>query len=107
MDHYVCAAGPYRLNVVYELAPGWRFLSKQMLIVSAPDRTFRMNDVAVFRSTLADPIAEVFVPKSARPNLGTGDYGACLRFEESCGLLAIAQNPFLEFRRDGQSFSLA
>ena len=34
-----------------------------------------------------------------RENLGTGDYGAFLRFEKSRGLLVTAQNPFLAFQR--------
>ena len=40
-------------------------------------------------------------------NLGTGDYGACLRFDKSRGLLVTAQNPFLAFQRDGGDFSLS
>ena len=104
---YAWTAGAYRFTVVYELAPGWRFVSKQVSIASASIRTFAVNDIRVFRSSLAEPVADVFVPKNGRPNLGTGDYGACLRFADgSRGLLAVVQNPFLQFQRDGQSFSL-
>ncbi len=96
---------PYRAVVEYKLAAGWHFVSKQIRIEggSAP---YRVSEVVVFQSSLADPIAGQFVPKSARPNLGTGDYGACLRLDGARGLLVVAQNPFLEFRRDGQAFSL-
>jgi hypothetical protein len=95
----------YRLSVVYDLAAGWRFISKQ-IILSGGAQPYRVREVVVFDAAVADPIAGHFVPQSARPNLGTGDYGACLRFDKARGLLAVAQNPFLEFRRDGQSFSL-
>jgi hypothetical protein len=102
---YTWAAAPHRLAVVYELAPGWRFISKQISIEGGAT-PYRVSEVVVFESNVTDPIAGDFVPKSARTNLGTGDYGACLRFDKTCGMLVVAQNPFLEFRRDAQAFSL-
>jgi hypothetical protein len=102
---YTWSAPPYRLVVTYELAPGWRFLSKRLAIDGASSR-YRVGDVVVFQSAVADHVTSHFVPRSARPSLGTGDYGACLRFDHSRGLLVVAQNPFLEFRRDAQAFSL-
>ncbi len=102
---YTWTAAPYRLTVIYELAQGWRFISKQISIEGG-GQPFRVSEVVVFDSNVADPIAGDFVPKSARTNLGTGDYGACLRFGNARGLLVVVQNPFLEFRRDAQAFSL-
>ncbi len=102
---YTWAAAPYRIAVVYELAEGWRFISKQ-ISVEGGQKPYRVAEVAVFDSSVTDPIAGDFVPRSARTSLGTGDYGACLRFEKARGLLVVAQNPFLEFRRSAQAFSL-
>jgi hypothetical protein len=102
---YTWTAAPYRLTVVYELAPGWRFISKQ-ISVERSGAPYRVSEVVVFDSSVAGPLAGSFVPKSARANLGTGDYGACLRFGNGRGLLVVAQNPFLEFRRDAEGFSL-
>ena len=102
---YTWAAAPYRLVVVYDLASDWRFVSKQVT-VEGGGAPYRVTDVAVFQSRLAEPIASHFMPKSARPTLGTGDYGACLRLDAVRGLLAVVQNPFLESRRDGQAFSI-
>lgn len=102
---YTWSSPPYRIVVVYELAAGWRFLGKQ-IAVEGGAKPFRAGEVVVFASSVVDPISNHFVPKSARPNLGTGDYGACLRFAKGRGLLVVAQNPFLEFRRDAQAFSL-
>ena len=106
-DHvtYTWTTAPYRLTVVYELAQGWRFISKQISIEGG-GKPYRVSEVVVFDSNVADPIAGDFIPKSARTNLGTGDYGACLRFDKMRGMLVVAQNPFLEFRRDGLAFSL-
>jgi hypothetical protein len=102
---YTWAAAPYRLVVVYELAQGWRFISKQISIEGG-GKPYRVSEIAVFDSNVADTVVGDFVPKSARTNLGTGDYGACLRFDNKRGLLVVAQNPFLEFRRDARAFSL-
>ena len=103
---YTWTGNPYRLEVVYELKPGWRFVSKQVVVASAPAGTLRIDAVTVFRAAFAESVADVYVPKSARPNLGTGDYGGCLRFAGSNGLLAVVQNPFLEFRREANAFSI-
>jgi hypothetical protein len=102
---YTWQAAPYRVRVVYELASGWGFISKQISIEGGA-KPYRVADVVVFDTAVDHPIASEFVPKSARPALGTGDYGACLRFDKRRGMLVVAQNPFLEFRREGQSFSL-
>jgi hypothetical protein len=97
---------PYRVAVTYELRPGWRFVSKQISIESAVAAPFRIDEIALFRDTIRESIEEAHVIARARPNLGTGDYGACLRFEKSRGLLVTAQNPFLAFERTGGEFSL-
>ena len=102
---YTWSDASYRVQVVYELAPGWGFLSKQ-IVVEGGAKTYRVADVVVFDTAVGEPVASQFVPRSARPALGTGDYGACLRLSAGRGLLVVAQNPFLEFRRDGQSFCL-
>jgi hypothetical protein len=102
---YTWSAPPYHVAVVYELAADWRFVSK-LITVEGGSAPYRVADVAVFRSAVAVAIGSQFVPKSARPNLGTGDYGACLRLDKARGLLVVAQNPFLEFTRDGQAFTL-
>src|SRR5204863_171628 len=53
-----------------------------------------------------DTIRDAYVPGSQHTSLGTGDYGGTLRFAGSRGLLAVVQNPFLEFRRDGNAFAI-
>ncbi len=102
---YRWTAAPFRLSVTYELRERWQFVSKQITI-EGPTQPFRVDEVVVFQAGVAEPIVGHFVPKSARPALGTLDYGACLRFGGAPGLLVVAQNPFLEFRRDGQTFSV-
>ncbi|HET7790034.1 MAG TPA: hypothetical protein VFK78_04485 [Gemmatimonadales bacterium] len=103
---YTWTAGRYRLEVAYELRADWGFLSKEVRVVGAPPGAFRVSDVTVFQSTLAEAPTDVYVPKSSRPSLGTGAYGAALRFPDGRGLLAVAQNPFLQFTDAGASFTL-
>lgn len=104
---YAWTAGAYRLEVVYELRPEWQFLSKQVFVTSAPGGALRVQEIDVFRATLAETPVDGFVPGSARPQqLQTGDYGGALRFADGSGLLAVVQNPFLRFERSGSSFSL-
>ena len=102
---YTWTTGPHRLDVVYELEPGWRFVSKQIFVTSTAE-SLRMDEVTLFRATLAEPVADAFIPKSARANLGTGDYGLALRRQDGSGLLAVAQNPFLAVRRDASAFDI-
>jgi hypothetical protein len=104
---YAYTAGPYKLSVIYELAPAWRFLSKQIVIAEAPAGKFRLDEIAVFTGSVQEPIQEVYTISRRNNRLGTADYGACLRFERSRGLLVAAQNPFLAFDRDGGHISLA
>ena len=97
---FAWSAGPFTVNVTYELQPGWTFVSKGLSIGSKAQAAFHVDEVTVFRGTIAEPVAGSYVPKSARPNLGTGDYGVCLRLNARRGLLAVVQNPFLEVALD-------
>jgi hypothetical protein len=114
---YEWAAGPYRVTVTYELQPAWGFVSKQLSIAGPAGRPFRVDEVAVVRATLGEAVTDTYVPKGARPNLGTGDYGVCLRLNDRRGLLVVVQNPFLQVelgsvtpaggdRRGSQTFTI-
>ena len=103
---YAYASGGYELTVTYEIEPAWRFVSKQLAIVKAPAPVYRVNEVHVFRDELLEPVADRFVPGSARENLGTGDYGVFLRFADRRGLLVAVQNPFLRVEGGDATFSV-
>jgi hypothetical protein len=101
------AADPYQLDVVYELRPSGRFVTKRLVVRSAPTGKFRLNEFTVFRNSVADMVRADSVIRRARENLVTVDYGGFLRFDKSHGLLVTAQNPFLAFHREGQDFSIS
>lgn len=103
---FTWTAGPYRLLTTYELESTWSFISKQVAVIAAPRATYRVDDVRVFDARLGEPVQDVYVPKGVRPNLGTGDYGGAIRLGGQRGLLAVVQNPFLEFAREKDAFSI-
>ncbi len=104
---YSYASPPYTLEAVYELRPGWRFVSKQLFVRAPAGSQFRVNRVKVFWSRLAVAPREVLTLKRSRPDLETGDYGAFLRFEDALGMFTLVQNPFLDVRQDGDSFEIS
>ena len=103
---YHWATGPYRVDVVYELRAGWGFVSKQLFVTGGRAGGYHVDDVTVLDAALADTVHDAYVPRSLHTSLGTADYGGTLRFAGSRGLLAVVQNPFLEFRRDGNAFAI-
>ena len=102
--HY--RAGTYRLDVTYELKAGWSFVGKQLSVTALVARKFTVGEVTLFRATLSAEPMSVVRPMSARPSLGTYEYGAALRFANGRSLLMIAQNPFLHATVDGNVASL-
>ncbi|HEY2012404.1 MAG TPA: hypothetical protein VGH38_02835, partial [Bryobacteraceae bacterium] len=104
---YSFKAGPYQLELLYELVPAGRFVAKRLIVATAPPGSFSLDEVIIFRTSVDDPVRDAYVLNRANPSLGTADYGAFLRFDKSRGLLVTAQNPFLAFQREGNNFSLA
>ena len=94
-------AGPYRIDVIYELRPEWRFLSKEIWITSSTGDKFRVNEITVFRDAFSETVRDAYAITRKM-----GDYGGCLRFDQRHGLLATVQNPFLKFEREGNHFTL-
>lgn len=103
---YTWRAGAYRVGVVYEVKPGWRFVSKQLFITTPGTKTFRVDAITLFDVRFADAVRSTYTPGPARQNLGLGTYGAFLRFDGGRGLVATAQNPFLGITQDEHSLGL-
>lgn len=104
---FTYTADALEFAVMYELRPGWGFLSKQIVIKAPPGIPLRLDEITVFRNALVGTPRESYVIARGRENLGTGDYGAALRFGKTRGLLVTAQNPFLAFRAKENEFSLS
>ena len=93
---YRYTAGDYRIEVRYDVRP--TYLRKSIRIIAPAGRKFRVNEVAPLVAELGEPIRDMYVRHSDYPRLQTGDYGAFLRFANSRGLLAAAENPFCRSR---------
>ena len=93
-------ADRFAIDVTYELQPGWQFLSKRIAVTTRDTARFRVGSITLFRAALAEKPTSTFTPSSARPSLGTADYGAALRFADGHSVLLVAQNPFLHFALD-------
>jgi hypothetical protein len=100
-------AGPYRIAVIYEAQPGWRFLSKQIVVLSGPAGHFRLDSFTPFQTTLQEPPRDMYVYMRAREDTGTKGYGGFLRFNGKRGLIAMAQNPYVVIARDGLNLDVS
>lgn len=97
---------PYTFDVAYELRPGWEFLSKQIIVTSAGRSALRLKNIALLDSKLDRPVLDEL-------KLADGRWGSFCRFgaagspsgAPAWGLFFAVQNPFLAWKRDGQSVS--
>ena len=96
-----------RIEVVYELNPGWKFASKQLKIGLPMGKRVRVNRVSVFRGSLTEPVRELYPCSLRSAELQTRDCGGFLRFDNARGLLAVVQNPFLAVDREGNAFTVS
>lgn len=104
---YVWITGPYRIVSVYELMPGWAFLSKHVSVATTSVPEYRVDEIALFRASFRQPISQSYIHRSTRQDLGLGAYAAALRFQDGRSLLAAAQSPFLAIDADANGFNLA
>jgi hypothetical protein len=100
---YRFESGPWTVRVLYELQPGWRFISKQVEIAHSGKKEFRVQRLELWRGLIETPIA---MAQRIRD-------GTLLRFADAPGgkpthgLFLSLQNPFLQLKRQEQRLSLA
>ncbi len=98
---YTYQAGDKQLRVIYELKPGWKFVSKQLVLTLPPGRTVRIDAAEAFRTELKTPVA-----REQKASNGSG--AVFLRLGEVAeskryGAFFVLQNPFLKWQhKDGQ-----
>lgn len=100
---YTYKAGDRRLQVVYELKPGWHFVSKHLVLTLPDGAAARIDQVEAFRAELKPPVA--------REHVAAHMTGAVfLRFEGSAaqgGAFLALQNPFLKWERSGSRVAMS
>ena len=107
---YYYQAHPFAVEVAYELKPGWRFVSKQLIVSNLKGGDYHIDRVEVFRGILDTPIADEHVIRTAREvfrkHHELRDFGAFVRFNPSWGAFFLVQNPFMEWQSDGGAYSI-
>lgn len=106
---YSFEADPYKVDVTYELRPGWNFISKQLTVTSSgAKQSFRVNRVEAISDRVGGKISSVLIIHEpwSDPQVLTRDYGVFVRFGDRMGMFMLVQNPFLDVHRDGNSFAV-
>lgn len=92
---YAYDAGNMKLEVVYQLKPGWGFLSKQLRVTLPEGAVARVEEVVPFRAGLKTPVAKEIMGSRATGavflRLGSGNSSAFI----------AQQNPFLVWKHEG------
>ena len=104
---YRYISGVLSIDVIYEVQPDWRFLSKRLRITAPAGAPLRVDRVEVFRSELVEQPRDIHVCANPSEELKTRGCGGFLRFDNSTGLLALVQNPFLDFSRVAGGFAIS
>lgn len=100
---YRFESGPWTARVVYELQPGWHFVSKRVLLANSGKKDVRVQRLEMLRGLVETPIS----------NQQRIRDGTLLRFTDSGAsnvthsLFLVLQNPFLQLKRQDQRLSLA
>ena len=96
---------PYTIEIVYELRPGWGFLSKHVILTSAAGAVFHVDEISALESSLdMEALDEL--------KLSGGKWGSLCRFggngaapgssAPSWGMFFVFQNPFMIWKRVGR-----
>ena len=102
---FLFSTDEFKIEAEYELRPDWHFISKQIFITPQVERDFYVERLDVLNGELTEDIAGEYIPRTRRPQMQTGDYGAFLRFADATGMMMLVQNPFLEYRREDKGYS--
>jgi hypothetical protein len=97
---YVYDAGTFKIRLVYELKPNWRFLSKQLFLEPAGPAPIRVREIRAFDAALD-------VAPREELRLSDGRFGLLLRFMDekadsrrpSFGAFLLYQNPYNQWMR--------
>lgn len=89
------------VEVRYEVKPGWRFISRQIMINRKGREKFRVNRIQVYKADIENIVSERFP-------LTAGKYGISLRIDRlepgsGYGCFVLVQNPYARYEGAGKS----
>lgn len=102
---FTYTAGDRQLKVIYELRPGWHFVSKQLVLTLPPNSTCRVDHIEMLRANVKTPVARELKASnsSGAVFLRIGETNPPKQF----GVFLALQNPFLRWERTGDQISMA
>jgi len=106
---YSFREGQFDVEVVYELKPGWRFITKQLFVTNKKDNVFTVRHVDVFHGHLNNRPKQVYVANLGEKFMksrGLGDYAAFVRMDDDWGGMFLVQNPFAQWHFEEGDFSV-
>lgn len=112
---YLFRESGYSAEVVYRIEPSWRFITKQIRILSTPRPEFVVHRLDPVDVAFNDAANSLFVPGTYLPQFGprppggkqpADDFGAFVRFSDSSGVMLLVQNPFLHVKHASNRFLL-
>ena len=85
------------IKIIYELKPGWRFISKQLTILSKNNADYTVKTIKLFDGSIGNKIHQTY-------RLTGGRYGISLRMKKNpedakpaYGCFLLIQNPFTKY----------
>ena len=105
---YTFKDGAIDVQVIYELKPGWRFITKQIRFTSKKDDIYTVSHVNVFHGQLKTPVKEVYVAdygEKFAKSRGVKALAGFTRMGETWGGMFLVQNPFMDWTFDDGNIS--
>jgi hypothetical protein len=99
-------ADGYKISLVSELKPDWRFISRQVFVESSKGDVFKVNRIVLFTGRVDNPVKEAY-------QLTGGKYGLSIRLASGKselsknGFFLLIQNPFAKYEYQGQRVKLS
>lgn len=94
---YTYETDQFMVKVIYELKPGWRFVTKQIKLLSPDNAEYTVKNITVFQGSITNSIDQTY-------RLTDGRYGLSLRFKyenenakPGYGCFVLVQNPFTKY----------
>ncbi len=101
--------GAVDIEVVYELRPEWRFISKQLFFTSNKVDVYTVRRVNVFQAQLANKPREVYVAdygEKVEKSKQLKALAGFTRMDKNWGGMFLVQNPFMDWQFDEGAISM-
>jgi len=106
---YFFREGEFDIEVVYQLKPGWRFVTKQLFVTTRKTLVYTVRHMNVFHGRLDNRPKDIFTAglnEKTSSVRGFGDYAAFVRMNDRWGGMFMIQNPFSVWEYEDGTFSM-